>query len=290
MYGNMIDLAMLIHVSRVRSHIASRVTWHAHEGFEILFLLEGSTAYEFANQQTVELNGGHFLVVPPGIVHRGVHNVRAPSTICGVALKALQPNSWRNTTFTPRDLQHLREALEKAGQKVHPFSPVMRWLVRRLLEETTHYPDDPHPAEAGMALRALICSALVEIVRQVLVPPNAPKEFVMAAIAYLRRHLHESVRMSDLVKHVGFSRARLFDIFKAQTGLTPNHYLQRLRIEKAQEQLRKTDQTVTEIALATGFSSGQYFSTVFGRYTGVSPTRFRKGAEPKSWTRLRGGG
>jgi AraC-like DNA-binding protein len=93
--------------------------------------------------------------------------------------------------------------------------------------------------------------------------------------------------MDDLVRYVGFSRARMFDIFKAQTGLTPNDYLQRLRVESAQEQLRQTDRSVTEIASATGFSSGQYFSTVFVRYTGVSPTRFRKGARPRARSTVR---
>ena len=93
-------------------------------------------------------------------------------------------------------------------------------------------------------------------------------------------------RMDDLVKYVGFSRARMFDMFKAQTGLTPNDYLQRLRVEKAQEQLRQGDLTVTDIALANGFSSGQYFSTVFTRYTGVSPTDFRNGVKPRNLARL----
>jgi transcriptional regulator GlxA family with amidase domain len=79
----------------------------------------------------------------------------------------------------------------------------------------------------------------------------------------------------------------MFDIFKTQTGLTPNDYLQRARVEKAQEQLRQTNLSVTQIALATGFSSGQYFSTVFARYTGVSPTAFRKGAKPRGPLRVR---
>jgi len=279
-FGNQIELPMLIHVSRVRSYVASRVTWHSHEGFEILFLLEGATAYEFAGQSAVELHGGNFLVVPPGLVHRGLHNVRSPSTICGLALKASRLSAWKNTNFRTADVGRLQTALENASRKVHPFNPAMRWLVRRLMEETANYPANPHRSEAGIALRALICAVLVEAMRQLLVPPTEPKEFVAAAIAYLRQHLQEPVRMSDLVRHVGFSRARMFDMFKAQTGLTPNDYLQRLRIERAQEQLRQTNRSVTEIGLATGFSTGQYFSTVFGRYTGVSPTRFRKDAKP----------
>jgi AraC-like DNA-binding protein len=178
-------------------------------------------------------------------------------------------------------LVSLRTALAKASQRAHPFNPALRWLVRRLMEETGNYPANPRPAEAAIVLRALICAVLVEAMRQMLVPLTEPKEFVAAAVTYLRRHLSEPVGMDDLVRHVGFSRARMFDLFKAQTGLTPNDYLQRLRVEKAQEQLRQTDRSVTEIALATGFSSGQYFSTVFARYTGVAPTDFRKGAKPR---------
>jgi AraC-like DNA-binding protein len=281
-YGSQVELPMLIHVSRVRSHLARRVPWHLHQGFELLFLLEGATAYEFADHEAVGLRGGHFLAVPPGIVHRGLHNVRSPSTICGLALKVSPPSIWKNTTFTASDLGSLRTALADAGLKARPFNPALRWLVRRLTEETGAYPGNPRPAEAAIVLRALICAVLVEAMRQMLVPPSEPKEFVAAAIAYLTRHMAEPVTMDDLVRHVGFSRARMFDLFKAQTGLTPNDYLQRLRVEKAQEQLKHTEQSVTEIALATGFSSGQYFSTVFSRYTGVSPTDFRKGAKPYS--------
>jgi AraC-like DNA-binding protein len=283
-FGSQIELPMLIQVSRVRSHVASRVTWHSHEGFEILFLLDGATACEFAGQESVALHGGHFLVVPPRLVHRGMRDMRSPSTICGLALKTSRPSAWKNTTFTASDLSRLRRALETAGRKVHPFNPALRWLVRRLMEETGNYPGNPRRAEAGAALRSLICAVLVESMRQMLVPPAAPREFITAAITYLREHLSEPVGMDDLVRHVGFSRARMFDMFKAQTGLTPNDYLQRLRIERAQEQLRQTNRSITEIALATGFNSGQYFSTVFGRYTGVSPTDFRKGAKAKGLT------
>jgi AraC-like DNA-binding protein len=287
--GTQIDLPMLIHVSRVCSHTASRVTWHSHKGFEILFLQDGATSYEFSGQEAVGLQGGHFLIVPPGVVHRGLHDMRSSCTICGLALKVSRPEEWRTTTFTPADLRRLRRALETGSTKAHPFNLALRWLVRRLMDETAKYPATAKQAEAGLGLRALICAVLVEAMRQIQVPPTQPKEFVAAAIAYLRKHLQEAVTMDDLVRHVGFSRARMFDMFKAQTGLTPNDYLQRLRVEKAKELLRQTNHSVTGIGLDAGFSSGQYFSTVFTRYTGVSPTDFRKGIKPSSRSRFRSG-
>ena len=280
--GKQIGLPAVIHISWHRSRVASRVTWHAHVGYELLFLLEGTIAYEFSTQETVVLHGGHFLVVPPGVVHRAVNNMRSPCTIFGLVLNPPPRGDWKSTPFTAADVRHMHLALEKGSRRVQPSSSVLRWMVRRLGEEAASYAAGTPSIETGAAIRALISGVLVGAMRQVLNPPTQPKEFVSAAIAYLREHLEEPVQMSDLVRHVGFSRARLFDIFKAQTGLTPNHFLQRLRIERSQGLLSQTDKSLTEIAHASGFSSGQYFSTVFVRYIGLSPGEYRKAnREPK---------
>ena len=274
--GDQVGIPALIHISRVRSQIASRVTWHSHEGYELLFLLEGATAYEFGDRKTVELRGGSFLVVPPNVVHRGLHDVRSPSTVFGLALTVTRTGDWKDTTFTREDLARIRKALLKATRGVHPFSAALRWFVRQLVEEGSYFAAHPESAESPAMIRSLICAVLIEATRQMLRPVTEPEAFVAAAVAFLRKNLNETVRMADLVRHVGFSRARMFDLFKAQTGLTPNHYLQKLRIEKAQEELNRTNKSVTEIAYATGFSSAQYFSTVFIRYTGLSPSNYRK--------------
>jgi AraC-like DNA-binding protein len=274
--GDQIRLPALVQLSSVRSQVANRVTWHSHKGYELLFLLEGATAYEFPDKKTAELHGGTFLVVPPNVIHRGLHDVRSPSTILGMVLNTDRAGRWKGTSFTSEDLERMRGALEKGGRLVHPFSASLRWLVRRLREETSHFAAHPESTESPAIIRALLCTVLAEAMRQMLRPTSQPETFVAAAVAYLRKNLNDTVRMADLVRHVGFSRARMFDLFKAQTGLTPNHYLQRLRIEKAQEELRRTNKSVTEIAHATGFSSAQYFSTVFIRYTGKSPSNYRK--------------
>jgi len=285
--GDQIGIPALIHMSRERSQVASRVTWHSHRGYELLFLQEGSTPYEFSDQKSVELRGGHFLVVPPGAVHRGYHDVRSPSTVFGLALDTTRLKDWKATSFSDEDVVRLRKALEDGNRMAHPFSGPLRWYVRRLVEESFQFAAHPETAESPAIIRSLLCAVLVEAMRQMERPTTEPEAFVSAAVAFLRKNLHETVRMADLVRHVGFSRARMFDMFKAQTGLTPNHYLQKLRIEKAQEDLIRTNKSVTDIAHSTGFSSAQYFSTVFIRYTGMSPSSFRKLNQPSKPSRVR---
>ncbi len=57
---------------------------------------------------------------------------------------------------------------------------------------------------------------------------------------------------------------------------SPNDYLQRLRVETAQGLLLETDLAVTAVAGEVGFDTSQYFAAVFKKYTGQTPTAFRR--------------
>jgi transcriptional regulator GlxA family with amidase domain len=63
--------------------------------------------------------------------------------------------------------------------------------------------------------------------------------------------------------------------FRAAFGETPHRYLLRRRLERAQELLRATDASVTEISLEVGFRSLGSFSTAFRAHAGDAPSRYR---------------
>jgi len=274
--GRQIELPLLRQIGLIRSSNASRVSWHSHSGFEILFLLDGRTAYEFKSGGSVELQGGQFLVVPPQAVHRGRHDVRAPCRICGLALNPLHRNMWRNSPFTPDDLLRIRSSLTRSATTVHPLNPALRWIIRQLMQEAGAHWASQKDEILPAILRSLVGAAILEAVRQIISPPQAPKAIIAAAVAYLDKHFNEEIGIGELAAHLGYSRSRVFELFKSEMGLSPNDCLQRLRIEKAQALLRGTDKSVTTIALETGFNSGQYFCTVFRRYIGVTPASYRR--------------
>jgi len=75
---------------------------------------------------------------------------------------------------------------------------------------------------------------------------------------------------------VGISEKYLYPLFKAQTGETFSSYLLRLRIEKAQEYLEKTDYSNKEIAELTGFSSSNTFYRNFQKLVGITPKMYKE--------------
>jgi AraC family transcriptional regulator len=61
-------------------------------------------------------------------------------------------------------------------------------------------------------------------------------------------------------------------------GTSPYNYVLMLRVEEAKQRLSGTAESITEIALATGFGHAQHFSTSFRRATGETPSSFRQRA------------
>jgi AraC-like DNA-binding protein len=275
--GRRFGLPMVGLLGYARSHDAVRIAWHAHDDYELMLLLEGATTYEFRGGPSVTLSGGHFLVVPPRTVHRGARDLRMPSVMCSIMFTPRGAQAGRYTVFTRADLKAIDRQFRRNPLTPREFRRGLRSIVTRLVEEIEAFHAGQRDAATKASLRALTCQAILDATRQLTLAPKAsPTELAGAAEAYLRQHAAEPLRITDLARHLGLSRARVFELFKTATGLTPNEYLLRERINRGCELLATTEQSVTDIALTIGFSSSQYFCNVFRKYAGMRPTEYRR--------------
>ena len=97
-------------------------------------------------------------------------------------------------------------------------------------------------------------------------------------ILYLEDHFGEDISLDDLAAHFRRTPEYLCGIFKAATGETISHYLQRIRIHRAKLMLmERPDASLREIAEACGFHSLSYFGKVFREATGFTPQGYRLG-------------
>jgi AraC-like DNA-binding protein len=91
-------------------------------------------------------------------------------------------------------------------------------------------------------------------------------------LRYVDDHLNEPVQVAQLAQVARLSESRCKARFKREIGVPPAEYWLRKKIERAITLLKS--RSVTDVAYGLGFSSSQYFATVFKRYTLVNPSQF----------------
>jgi transcriptional regulator GlxA family with amidase domain len=92
---------------------------------------------------------------------------------------------------------------------------------------------------------------------------------------YVDAHLGVSIDLATLAGVAGVSIHHFARGFKQSAGVTPHHYLTQKRVERAQDLLAHTDLSLSEIALAVGFSDHSHLARHFRQMLGVTPGQFR---------------
>jgi AraC family transcriptional regulator len=93
---------------------------------------------------------------------------------------------------------------------------------------------------------------------------------------YVRANLARPISLLDLSSIAGLSKRHFLRAFRETSGMTPHRYVVGLRIEDAKRLLCETNDSVTAVALASGFSHSHHFSTSFRQATGMTPSAFRQ--------------
>ena len=106
---------------------------------------------------------------------------------------------------------------------------------------------------------------------------NAPKKMDISIVkSFLDEHYSEKLSLESVASHFFIDKHYLARLFKEQYGVTLVTYLQQVRITHAKRMLRFTDKSIEEIGLECGIGELNYFSRVFKKLEGVSPSEFRR--------------
>ena len=95
-------------------------------------------------------------------------------------------------------------------------------------------------------------------------------------IQYLNVTLAEPVKLQDIAERFSYSLSSIKRIFKNETGVSIIEYQNINRITQSKRLLESSDATIDEIAGSLGFSDSSYFSRIFKKQVGISPSAYRK--------------
>ncbi len=118
-----------------------------------------------------------------------------------------------------------------------------------------------------------ICAEYITLTNAL--PSRTPKIPELAKM-YIHDNFTEKITIKDICKSLGCSKSALLSTFKSEYGLTVNTYLCNTRINEAKRLLSSTNMSICDIADKVGFYDQAYFSKVFSREVGATPTDYRR--------------
>lgn len=280
-----LGLGWLAGVRHLKSLSATGSFWHAHAEIQLLCCIRGEFGYEFRDRPPVVLTAGHFIVIPAHMEHRHQQAIDPAGHRIEMLIATKPQGRGAFRVFSPKLEARILSGLLRRICTPIPCSHELTSLFREL-DVLAAQNRRTRTADALALARTLACLILQRCVRPACrqggptAEPNGAR-LMDEAVLWLKAHYAERIRTSRLVAYMGYSRSRLFELFKRRTGLTPADWLVRYRVKTARKLLETTTDPVARIAASCGFTSAQYFNDVFRRQTGSTPSAWRRAHLPK---------
>lgn len=236
---------------------------HTHKYYQLYCLLRGDVSMHIDGHD-YPMQAGQLAIVKPG-ARRGPHCTgRAPRYM--IAL------------FSTTNLQ-----VDDICHRVLELSEAQQQQIDALLGDL----EEPDLGNAMDYRVSVLCQLLIDLRRRLRAGKsqnqlprlnyNARNEVVTQAEAFMRAHLHQSIKRKHIADAVHFSAPHLARLFKAVLGMTINQRLTEMRLDHARRLLLQSSYPITQIAGEVGFQSFSHFAKLFQQAVGMTPSEYRAG-------------
>lgn len=221
---------------------------HSHPTAELIITVDGEAEITVGGEKKA-VSGGDVIFVPPEISH-----------------SHLSQNGYSDMFIHIAEPKMPREVAAFYSDKTGAIVRLGKMLCTAFIQHEKNY---------HAICDALLCAIYEYLIK--LSESSSRYEFVGKLKNILTAGLSDpELKIKDETEKLGVSFDYMRHCFKKETGLTPLEYLTSIRIEQAKLHLRQNRfYSVGEIAFLCGFSDSYYFSRVFKKQTGVSPTEYR---------------
>jgi AraC-like DNA-binding protein len=269
--------------------------WHRNEGIELTYLARGKIAFA-VDKTDFPLSHGHLTVTRPWQLHRVGNPLIAANRLHWIILdlKVRRPHhSWiwpKWIVLCDKDRDELTRVLQ------HNEHPVWRADVRieKCFESIALAVDKSGQQLEESLLRLRINELFLEVLRLLRQQHLTLDERLSSRRRSVELFLSSLINQIDrpwtldlMAKQCGLGRSRFTHYCSEITNMTPSDYLNFCRVQRACQILTSDSRaSITDVAFSCGFSSSQYFATVFRKHIRVSPSNFIKRKKGQAETAL----
>ena len=229
------------------------VRWHTHDHWELVYCTSGSGTFTFENGTVLNYQAGEVVAIPP----RERHSNASEEGFTNIHMTMEEPSFPYRTAF--------RVADDEDRSMMTAFSQAGTYYM-------TH-----------MNKRELVLAALGDLIASYIVVFRSNTEFSEPVErirnAIIRNYSRPDFALDEVIREMPFHYDYLRKLFKKEVGVSPLEYMTGMRMKSAETLLTSmwtNEYSISEIARMCGFEDALYFSRVFKKYYGCSPSNFAK--------------
>ena len=253
---------------------------HWHSPIEIIMPVRNTYHLEYS-EIPLTLREGDIIILCPGVLHH-LYPAEGQRYIIQAEI---------NTALNLREIDSILTIIQPAlliTPELFPDSyEQMRAIVEQIMSE---YQDGQPFFEASIysmltRLLVLVGRNHTDTAQRFIADDVRQKKYAekfMAVCSYIDEHCTVNLTLDDIARYSGFSKYHFTRLFRQFTGSTFYRYLNQKRIVKAERTLADPSLSVTDVAMASGFSSMSAFVRMFKIMKGCTPSEFRKMYRPTS--------
>lgn len=248
---------------------------HFHNCMEIGYCYRGHGIATITDQNYRYDDEQIFTLVPANIPHT-TNSDPGQMDLWGwvfVDLEAFVMSEMKGLSISPREILRIVNKRGICGTAAQ--NPQCAAFIRLLMEECAHGGSYSAEVIKGL-LRAIVIEDLrLMEERERIRGAGSYSCYVEQAAQYISIHYAEDIRVKDLAKVCGLSESHFRRIFDESVGMTPNDYINMVRIDKACDMLLKEDLPMSEVGERAGYQTASSFNRNFKALTGMSPLQWK---------------
>lgn len=168
-------------------------------------------------------------------------------------------------------LYHWANALYRKAAQDNGVPP---YLVQDLYHRMYRASEQYHSYAAYVSMQVHLLTAYCDLCREYSTKGYSP--LIRQVVNHIRMNLSQNLDIGEIAKSTGFSLTYISHKFKDEVGMPPSKFILEQRIRLAKKMLATSDRPINEIAADVGVTDMSYFSRLFKKSTGKSPSEFRK--------------
>ena len=251
----------------------------SHDFWELTYVDKGQIAV-FLDGNAFLLKAGEMMLCKPNVFHRCQVRQNASASVVDVefALDKPLPENFDNEIFilTAEQRQCMAAIIREASQ-TYAYFDNLPGAVQMVQTKSVPYGSEQIICNRLEELLIYACrgNRSIRIDRR-LIPTDLQTNLAAQIQAYIGEHLNEKLTLQTVAKNHCISVTKLKRLFREDVGRSLVTYLTEQRIKEAKNLIRQGQLNFSQIAETVGFESIHYFSAVFKKQTGMSPTEYAR--------------